>query len=57
MLNATAGDPYAKIKKGLIQDPYLYFVIYDRPELYQAMKEHSKDAEGNIRLFIDMPML
>ena len=57
MLNATPGDPYAKIKKGIIQDPYLYFVIHDRPELYQAMKEHSKDAEGNVRLFIDMPML
>jgi hypothetical protein len=57
MLNSAPGDPYTKVKKGLIQDPYLHFVIYDRPETYQAMKEHSKDAEGNVRLFIEVPML
>ena len=57
VLNGMDGDPYFEFKKGLIKDPFVYFVIYDRPELYQAMKDHSKDAKGNVRLFIDTPML
>ena len=57
VLNGTPGDPYYEFKKGLIADNYVYFVIYDRPETYEAMKNHSKDAAGNVRLFIDTPML
>jgi hypothetical protein len=57
VLNGTPGDPYYDFKKGLISDPFVYFVIYDRPEMYEAMKNQSKDAAGNIRLFIDTPML
>jgi len=57
VLNGTPGDPYYEWKKGIISDPFVYFVIYDRPKTYQAMKDLSKDAEGNIRLFIDTPML
>jgi hypothetical protein len=57
VLNAANGDPHFNIKKSFISDPFMYFVIYDRPEMYEAMKEHSKDAAGNVRLFIDTPML
>lgn len=57
VLNGTPGDPYYEFKKGMIKDNYVYFVIYDRPETYEAMKEYSKDTQGNVRLFIDMPML
>jgi hypothetical protein len=57
VLNGTPGDPYYDTKKGLIKDNYNYFVIYDRPEEFEAMKAKSKDAQGNVRLFVDMPML
>jgi hypothetical protein len=57
VLNATDGDPHYEIKKSIISDPFVYFVIYDRPETYEAMKTHSKDEKGNIRIFIDTPML
>lgn len=57
ILNAHNGDPHFDIKKSIIDDPFIYFVIYDRPEMYEAMKEHSKDAQGNVRIFIDTPML
>ncbi len=57
VLNAINGDPHTEIKKSIIYDPFMYFVIYDRPEEYQAMKEHSKDTQGNVRIFIDTPML
>lgn len=52
------GDLYSEAKKGIIHDPYVYMVIIkDRMEIYEAMREHSKDAEGSVRLFIDTPML
>jgi hypothetical protein len=57
VLNAHDGDPHFDIKKSIVYDPFLYFVIYDRPETYEAMKAHSKDEQGNIRIFIDTPML
>jgi hypothetical protein len=57
VLNANDGDPHYEIKKSILSDPFVHFVIYDRPELYEAMKQHSKDAKGNISLFIDTPML
>lgn len=57
ILNAHDGDPHFDMKKSIVYDPFVYFVIYDRPEIYEAMKEHSKDAQGNVRIFIDTPML
>jgi hypothetical protein len=57
ILNAYQGDEYFDIKKSIIQDPFVYFVIYDRPEQYAAMKEYSKNTAGDIRIFIDTPML
>jgi hypothetical protein len=57
ILNAHEGDPYFKVKKSVIFDPFVYFAIYDKPEMFKRMKEKSKDAEGNVRIFIDTPML
>ena len=57
ILNAIEGDPHFDIKKSIVFDPFVYFVIYDRPEEYEAMKEYSKDEKGNVRIFIDTPML
>lgn len=57
LLNAADGDPHFEEKKSMIFDPFVYFVIYDRPETYEAMKQHSKDEKGNIRIFIDTPMI
>jgi len=57
LYNTYAGDPYAKLKGSLINDPFNYFVIYDRPELYKKFKETSMDKDGNVRIFIDTPIL
>lgn len=57
LLNAVEGDPHFEVKKSIIYDPFLYFVIYDRPEMFEEMKNRSKDEKGNVRLFIDTPML
>ena len=57
VLNAGDGDPHFDVKKSIIYDPFVYFVIYDKPELFVDMKENSKDEQGNVRIFIDTPML
>ncbi|MCW5908529.1 MAG: hypothetical protein KIS94_11770 [Chitinophagales bacterium] len=57
VLNAHDGDPYFDLKKSIIYDPFVYFVIYDRPLQYEAMKEHSKTDKGDVRVFIETPML
>lgn len=57
LLNAHEGDPHFDIKKSVIYDPFVYFAIYDRPEMFERMKERSKDEKGNVRIFIDTPML
>lgn len=57
VLNAHDGDPHFEVKKSLVYDPFVYFVIYDRPEMYEAIKNASKDQNGNVRIFIDTPML
>ncbi|MBK7147794.1 MAG: hypothetical protein IPH78_02990 [Bacteroidetes bacterium] len=57
ILNAHEGDPYFDIKKSVIYDPFVYFTIYDQPAMLERMKEKSKDEKGNVRIFIDTPML
>lgn len=57
VLNGHEGDPYFDVKKSIVYDPFVYFVIYDRPDTYEAMKAHSRDAAGNTRIFIETPML
>lgn len=57
VLNAHEGDPHFEVKKSLIYDPFVYFAIYDRPEMFERMKNKSKDEQGNVRIFIDTPML
>jgi hypothetical protein len=57
VMTANLTDPHYDLKKGMLSDPFVHFVIYDRPETYEAMKQHSKDSKGNVGLFIDTPML
>ncbi len=57
LLNAVNGDPHFDIKKSIVFDPFVFFVIYDRKETLEAMKNHSKDEHGNVRVFVDTPML
>ena len=56
LYNSYPGDPFEKIKASIINDPFNYFVIYDRKELYEQFKETSKDKHGNVRIFIDPPL-
>lgn len=56
LYNYYPGDPYTEIKKSIINDPFNYFIIYDRPEIYEQLKETSKDKDGNVRIFIDTPV-
>jgi len=57
VFNSYDGDPYAKVKSSLIVDEYLFFIITDRLDQFNRIKEHSKDSAGNVRFFIDNPII
>ncbi|MBK9352681.1 MAG: hypothetical protein IPN09_01520 [Bacteroidetes bacterium] len=56
-INSYKGDPYYKTKKSLLSDEYLFLIITNDVDKLNAIKEKSKDKNGNIRLFIDVPLL
>lgn len=56
-LNSYAGDPYAKTKKSALNDEYLFLIICNDVEKLEAMKNRSKGTDGNVKLFIDVPLL
>jgi hypothetical protein len=56
-LNSYHGDPYAKTKKSILNDDYMFLIICNDVEKLNAMKERSKGIDGNVKLFIDVPLL
>jgi hypothetical protein len=57
ILNSYDADQYADVKKGLMHDDYIFFIITDRLEHFNRLKEQSKSADGKVRFFIDNPIL
>lgn len=57
VINSYAADKYADIKKSIINDDYINFIISDRPEHLIRLKEQSKSEDGHVRFFIDNPIL
>jgi hypothetical protein len=57
LLNSYNGDPYAKTKNSLLKDNYLFLIICNDIDKLNEMKEQSKGTDGNVKLFIDIPLL
>jgi hypothetical protein len=57
ILNSYDADRYAAIKKGFLHDDYIFFIISDRLDHLNKLKEQSKSEEGHVRFFIDNPIL
>ena len=57
VINSYDADKYKDIKKGLLHDDYIFFIITDRLEHFNRLKEESKSSEGHVRFFIDNPIL
>jgi len=57
ILNSYDADKYAAVKKGFLHDDYIFFIITDRLEHFNRLKEESKSEEGHVRFFIDNPIL
>jgi len=56
LIPSYVGDPYFKVKKGLLDDNFYYFVITRDAAALQRYKELSKDKSGNIHPFVGMPI-
>ena len=57
VINSYEADQYKALKKGFLHDDYIFFIISDRLEHLNKLKEQSKSAEGHVRFFIDNPIL
>jgi hypothetical protein len=57
VINSYEADIYKEVKKGLLHDEYIFFIITDRVPDFNRMKEVSKSPEGHVRFFIDNPIL
>lgn len=56
-LNSYEGDPYRSVKKSIIADDYIYFIITHNKEKLQAYKKLASDEAGNMRLYMDRQLL
>ncbi|MFT5920152.1 MAG: hypothetical protein ACI9FU_001969, partial [Granulosicoccus sp.] len=50
------GDPYYKISKSLLSDEYMNFVICRDLKELDKFKKQSAGADGNTRMFLDVPI-
>jgi hypothetical protein len=58
VINSYDADRYKDIKKSMLFDDYIFFIISDRLEHFNQLKEQSKGApEESARFFIDNPIL
>ena len=57
ILNSYDADRYQDVKKGLLHDDYIFFIITDRLDHFNRLKEESKSPDGHVRFFIDNPIL
>lgn len=57
ILNSYDADRYQSHKKGLLHDDYVFFIITDRLDHFNLLKEQSKSPDGHVRFFIDNPIL
>ena len=56
-LNTYKGDPYGKVKKSILADDYIYFIITHNKEKLQYYKQLASDKAGNMRLYADRQLL
>ena len=57
ILNSYEADKHKDVKKGMLHDDYIFFIITDRLDHFNRLKEESKSPEGHVRFFIDNPIL
>jgi hypothetical protein len=57
VINSYEADQFKALKKGFLHDDYIFFIISDRLEHLNKLKEQSKSPDGLVRFFIDNPIL
>jgi len=57
VLNSYDGDPYYKTKDSLLKDDYLFLIICNDKQILEAIKDKSRGIDGNVKLYIDIPLL
>ena len=56
LMMAQPGDPYARLKRSLLRDPFVYFTMYNRVEEYEALESSCRQDDGYIPIFTETPL-
>ena len=56
LMMAQPGDPYARLKRSVLRDPFVYFTMYNRVEEYEALESSCRQGDGYIPIFTETPL-
>ena len=56
LLMSQQGDPYARIKRSLLHDPFVYFTMYHERDTYRALESSCMQEDGTLSIFTESPL-
>ena len=56
LMMAQPGDPYARLKRSLLRDPFVYFTMYNRVGEYESLESACRLDDGSVPIFTETPL-
>ncbi len=56
LMMSQQGDPYARIKRSVLHDPFVYFTMYNNAKEYQDLESFCRTEDGRISIFTETPL-
>ncbi len=56
LMMSQPGDPYARLKRSMLHDPFVYFTMYNRQDEYLALEASCRLRGGGISIFTETPL-
>ena len=56
LMMSQRGDPYARLKRSVLHDPFVYFTMYNKAKEYQDLEASCRTEDGRISIFTETPL-
>ena len=56
LMMSQPGDPYARLKRSVLRDPFVYFTMYNRAKEYQDLESSCRTKDGRLSIFTETPL-
>ena len=56
LMMSQAGDPYARYKRSLLRDPFVYFTMYSSADEYRELESSCRMEDGRVSIFTETPL-